>query len=75
MAKLLLSEKINITEALVARLENALKSLPNSKYHGTEHNKEHDKVDFSLTFQGQHYWIVMLREGRQVPIKKTKSAP
>ena len=64
--------KIKITKDLVVYLRDSLKKLPKSKFHGSEHNEEHDKVDFSLTFQGQHYWLVLLREGRKVPIKTQK---
>lgn len=69
MKKLTVAEKIAITKDLAKRLAADLKALPDSQFHGLEHNTEYDKVDYSLTYKRQHYFLVLLRERRQVPIK------
>tara|TARA_Y100000310_G_scaffold308651_1_gene351995 strand:+ start:1069 stop:1323 length:255 start_codon:yes stop_codon:yes gene_type:complete len=67
--QLSLNEKIKLTEELNGYLKYHLTTLAGAKYHGYEHNRNADKVDISLTYKGQHYWIVILREGSKVPLR------
>ena len=62
--------RIKISKELANCVEQHLSTLADAKYHGQERNEKVDKVDFSITYKGQHYWLVLLREGKKVPISK-----
>ena len=75
MAKEQQVDKMRITRNLAIKLVGCIRGMVDTKFHGREYNDKYDKVDFSLTFNGQHYWLVLLREDSKVPIKRGALRP